>query len=119
MEKFCLFRSHEYQDLYPQEFVRTFVGNTIEEITKAAEDYEAYMSQAYSGGTTKFLRVMDYEEAFNYVYKRAQEILHDPKIPELRRRGELYDFIKSKVKLLSDCYEEYSKFTKDDFIGIL
>lgn len=63
MEKFCQFEVHDYMDMYPRKHVRTFVAEDEEAIKKEAIKYAQHMNKLYSGGTTKFIKVMDVHDA--------------------------------------------------------
>lgn len=67
MEKFCLFELHEYMDMYPQKKVMTFCGETEEDIVSNASIWAKEMSTIYSGGPTKFIKVMSKEEAKSHI----------------------------------------------------
>ncbi len=70
MEKFCRFELHEYMDMYPQEKVVTFKGETEEEIASNAQKWASDMTKNYSGGPTRFIRVMSAEEAKAHIDKQ-------------------------------------------------
>ena len=67
MELFCKFEVHEYMDMYPRDHVRTFIAEDEEAIKKEAIRYAQHMNQNYSGGTTRFIKVMTKEEAEAHV----------------------------------------------------
>jgi hypothetical protein len=67
MELFCKFKVHEYMDMYPRDHVRTFIAEDEEAIKKEAIRYAQHMNQNYSGGTTRFIKVMTKEEAEAHV----------------------------------------------------
>lgn len=67
MELFCKFEVHEYMDMYPRDHVRTFIAKDEETIKKEAIRYAQHMNQNYSGGTTRFIKVMTKEEAEAHV----------------------------------------------------
>lgn len=70
MEKFCRFELHEYMDMYPQEKVVTFKGETEEEIASNAQKWASEMTKNYSGGPTRFIKVMSAEEAKVHIDKQ-------------------------------------------------
>ena len=70
MEKFCRFELHEYMDMYPQEKVVTFKGETEEEIVSNAQKWASDMTKNYSGGPTRFIKVMTAEEAKVHIDKQ-------------------------------------------------
>lgn len=67
MELFCKFEVHEYMDMYPIDHVRTFIAEDEQAIKKEAIRYAQHMNQNYSGGTTRFIKVMTKEEAEAHV----------------------------------------------------
>lgn len=72
MERFCQFEVHDYMDMYPRKHVRTFIADDEEAIRKEAIKYAQHMNKHYSGGTTKFIKVMDIYEA----EKHIMEVIH-------------------------------------------
>lgn len=67
MEKFVLFELHEYMDMYPKKHVMTFKGNDEEDIASNASMWAKEMTRNYSGGPTRFIKVMSKEEAKAHV----------------------------------------------------
>ena len=67
MEKFCLFKVHEYMDMYPSDHVQTMIAEDEEAIKKEAIRFAQHMNQNYSGGTTRFIKVRTKEEAEAHV----------------------------------------------------
>ena len=67
MEKFVKFQTHDYMDMYPCDYVRTFIADDLGSIKLEAIKYAQHMNQNYSGGTTKFIRVMDAQEAKSFI----------------------------------------------------
>lgn len=67
MEKFVKFEIHDYMDMYPRFTVITFKGNNLDEIRANAISYANHMNENYSGGTTKFVKVMSADEARKHV----------------------------------------------------
>ena len=67
MERFVEFEIHEYMDMYPEKGVRTFIGETEEEIETTAKAWAENMNKNYSGGTTRIIKVMSSEEARAYL----------------------------------------------------
>jgi hypothetical protein len=54
-------------DMYPENIVRTFISEDEETIRKEAIRFAQHMNRNYSGGTTKFIKVMTKEEAEAHV----------------------------------------------------
>ena len=63
MELFCEFSVHEYMDEHPRKEVRTFIGESEEDIESKAKEWATQMTLAYYGGPTTFIRVMNKQEA--------------------------------------------------------
>jgi hypothetical protein len=97
MELFCKFEVHEYMDMYPRDHVRTFIAEDEEAIKKEAIRYAQHMNQNYSGGTTRFIKVMTKEEAEAHVKDViAYEDAHPQEDSE--------DFKKEMLDILHRCY---------------
>ena len=67
MEKFVKFQTHDYMDMYPSDYVRTFIADDLGGIKLEAIKYAQHMNRNYSGGTTKFICVMDAQEAKSFI----------------------------------------------------
>ena len=99
MEKFCRFELHEYMDMYPQEKVVTFKGETEEEIASNAQKWASDMTKNYSGGPTRFIKVMTAEEAKVHIDKQiAYEHNH--------WQDDSKDWIEELNRLYNKCYGE-------------
>lgn len=99
MEKFVLFKIHEYMDMYPEKYVRTFIADDEDAIRKEAVKWAKHMDTNYSGGTTSFVCVMSAAEARAYaegLIKEEMDNLRDDS-------GEFIDHVK---RLYNKCYEE-------------
>ena len=97
MELFCEFSVHEYMDEHPSKHVRTFIGENAETIEKTARDYARQMTDAYSGGPTTFIKVMNKEEAEAHIKDViAYEDAHPQEDSE--------DFKKDMLDILHRCY---------------
>ena len=99
MEKFCLFRVHEYMDMYPRDHVQTIIAEDEETIRKEAIRFAQHMNQNYSGGTTTFIKVMSKEEAQAHVDKLADYEKNHP-------QPDSEDFMNGIMKLFNKCYNE-------------
>ena len=98
MEKFCLFKVHDYMDMYPRDHVRTFIADDEESIRKEAIRYAQHMNREYSGGTTKFIKVMSKDEAKKHIDKLIAE--------EMREVHPDHEFIEQVTVLYNKCYIE-------------
>lgn len=76
MKKFCLFKLHEYMDMYPENHIRIMEGENEEAIEKTAIGFAQHMNKNYSGGTTTYIGLMTSEEAKDYIEK----LIDDPKL---------------------------------------
>lgn len=92
-----MFKVHDYMDMYPSDYVRTFKGGTLEDIIKVAKEYVKHMNANYSGGTTSFVKVMTKEEAETWI---------DKELAIAKRHNEPYeDWLSNVTELLYKCYE--------------
>lgn len=98
MEKFCLFKVHDYMDMYPRDHVRTFIADDEESIRKEAIRYAQHMNREYSGGTTKFIKVMSEDEAKKHIDKLIAE--------EMKEAHPDHEFIEQVTTLYNKCYNE-------------
>lgn len=97
MEKFCLFELHEYMDMYPQKKVMTFRGEDEEAIAFNASNWAKEISAIYSGGPTKFIKVMSKEEAKAHI---ESLIAYENQHPQ----DDSEDFIQGAWDLYYKCY---------------
>lgn len=67
MEKFCRFLTHEYMDKSPCIHIRTFKGETLEDVEDNARKWAIEMTKNYSGGPTTFVKVLTKEEAREWI----------------------------------------------------
>ena len=99
MELFCQFEVHDYMDEYPRKHVRTFIANDEESIRKEAIKYAQHMNKYYSGGTTKFIKVMNKDEAEAHIKEICEyEDQHSQEDSETWKQ-EMWD-------LYNKCYNE-------------
>lgn len=73
IKRFCLFELHEYMDMYPTKEVRMYEGKDEADIARQAQEFAKYMTEAYSGGPTHYIRIMSAEEAQKYVQDTINE----------------------------------------------
>lgn len=105
MEKFCLFEIHEYMDMYPSNEVRTFKGADEDEITLHALYWADHMTRNYSGGTTRFVKVMTKVEAADFMVNEFKKCLMTAQLPDdMNIRAALKVTSENNIKLFFDCY---------------
>lgn len=105
MEKFCEFLVHEYMDMHPHVEVRTFKGETEEEIKANAIAWAKEMTAKYSGGPTNFVKILDRTEAADHLCKIYKECLMDTCFPDDINIEEALKVTSEKnIKLFFDCY---------------
>ena len=97
MEKFVLFKVHEYMDMYPREEVVTFSGENEDEIRSNALNWAKEITENYSGGPTRFVKVMSKEEAKKHVEKLVR---HEEVYPQ----DDSETFIREMWNLYYKCY---------------
>lgn len=98
MEKFVEFSLHEYMDMYPTQHVRTMKGENLEDIEKNSKEYAKLMTKQYSGGPTSFVKVMNKEEARQWIDKNIAEIGNNP--DDIDK-----DWIKTVEGIFHSCYD--------------
>lgn len=74
MKRFVEFSVHEYMDECPRTEIRTFKGDTLEQIEASAKEFAEEMTRNYSGGPTKFVKVMTKEDACNWYESEKAKI---------------------------------------------
>ena len=105
MEKFCLFEVHEYMDMYPHKEVRVIEGDDEISIKTKCIDWAAKMSLAYSGGPTRFVKIMTREEAADYMCKIYRECLMNTGWPDdIIIKETLKVTSENNIKLFFNCY---------------
>lgn len=93
MEKFCRFLTHEYMDESPCIHMRTFKGETLEDVENNARNWASEMTKDYSGGPTTFVKVLTKEEAREWIDSEWNSI-HGPNefdLDWLNRVNTIYD----------------------------
>lgn len=98
MERFVKYETHDYMDEFPDECVRTFLGETEKEIETNAKAWCKHMNENYSGGTTKFIKVMSAKEARAYLDAEITKI----KKPDSADK----EWVKDVNALYNKCYTE-------------
>lgn len=97
MELFVKYEEHDYMDMYPVVKVRTFIGKNPTDIKCKAKEWVSYMNQNYSGGTTRFIKILNYEEAYSWCAKLEDEERNNP-------QEDSEEFITRIWNLFSKCY---------------
>lgn len=105
MEKFCEFEVHEYMDMYPRTEVRTIKGEDKAEITANAVKWAKWMTDIYSGGPTRFVKILTKSEAAEYMVSQYKECLMDTRWPDSDNIEEAIKVTSEKnIRLFFDCY---------------
>lgn len=98
IKRFCLFELHEYMDMYPTKKVRMYEGKDEADIARQAREFAKYMTEEYSGGPTRYIRIMSAEEA----QKNVQD--------NINREKKLYpgdmEYINRAVNMYNEAYPE-------------
>lgn len=97
MEKFVLFKVHEYMDMHPEDYVRTFIADDEDAIRTEAIKWANYMKHNYSGGTTTFVRLMGKDEAQRYIQRLIDR---EHRMPQ----DDSQEFIANIKSLFDKCY---------------
>lgn len=79
MRKVCKFEIWDYMDPYPLYRYNRFEGDTLEEIEQKAKQHEEYMSLNWSGGTTKFEKILDLEGMQEWLKSSEEAYKDNPK----------------------------------------
>ena len=100
MRRFVEFEIHEYMDMYPSSSFRA-----MEE--SEAQNFADHMNKNYSGGTTRFVRVLTKEEAIQHTLNEIRDVIKRPTVT--RSDGSLdsvdVEFITNILKELESCYK--------------
>lgn len=100
MRKFVEFEIHEFMDEHPESSFRA-----MEE--SEAQNFADHMNKCYSGGTTRFVRVLTKEEATMHVLNEIKKVLEKPTV--CRKDGSLdtidVEFIDTLIKEFEKCYK--------------
>ena len=100
MRKFIEFEVHDYMSLYPSSSYRA-----MEE--SEAQNFADHMNKNYSGGTTRFVRVLTKEEAAQHVLKEIKSVVKKPTVTN--PDGSLHSI---DVKFIANLLEEFEKCYK-------
>ena len=100
MRKFVEFEIHDYMDMYPRSSFRA-----MEE--SEAQNFADHMNKNYSGGTTRFVRVLTKEEATQHVLKEIKSVIKRPTVtnPDGSLDSVDVEFITKILKELESCYK--------------
>jgi hypothetical protein len=98
MELFVKYEKHDYMDMYPVVEVRTFIGENPTDIECKAKEWVSYMNRNYSGGTTRFIKILNYEEAYNWCAELEEKEYNNP-------QEDSEEFITKIWNLFNKCYK--------------
>ena len=100
MRKFIEFEVHDYMDMYPRSSFRA-----MEE--SEAQNFADHMNKNYSGGTTRFVRVLTKEEATQHVLKEIKSVIKEPTVTLSDGSLDSVDveFIATLLEELEKCYK--------------
>lgn len=98
MELFVKYEKHDYMDMYPVVEVRTFIGKNPTDIKCKAKEWASYMNQNYSGGTTRIIKILNYEEAYNWCTELEEKEHNNP-------QEDSEEFITRIWNLFNKCYK--------------
>lgn len=107
MKRFVEFSLHEYMDEFPRQQVRTWEGDTIQAIEAEAKAWAKQMTELYSGGPTRFIKVWNFNEANKWFINELKSIGDD-------RDASDEEWIENAKKALEECYPE-----NRIFIGVI
>lgn len=97
MKRFCKFELHEYMDAYPQEHIRVFGGESEEDIENNCREFAKGMTNNYSGGPTKFIKIMSTEEAKAHIDTLTEYEKQHP-------QPDSEEFLSNMNELYNECY---------------
>lgn len=98
MKRFVEYETHDYMDEFPERLVTIFHGETEKEIENTAIVWCNYLNNEYSGGTTKFIKVMSAEEARAYIDAESVKIKHPTNVDK--------EWVRKANILYNQCYTE-------------
>lgn len=98
IKRFCLYELHEYMDLHPTKEVRMQEGKDREALREICVRFSRHMNRVYSGGTTKFIKIMSAEEAQKYVQDTIDE-------EKQRYPGDM-EYINKAISMYNEAYPE-------------
>lgn len=96
IKRFCLFELFEYFDEYPSKEVRMFEGTDEADITNKCKEWAHYMTLNYSGGTTKFIKILSASEARKDVKQNIQ-------LEKLNHPGDM-EYIERSIRMYNESY---------------
>lgn len=110
MKKFVEFEVHEYMDMYPSKEIMIIEGGDLIEIQSNAVNWAKEMTDTYSGGPTRFVKILDKSEAIELLVSDYRKCLMEDRSPD-------EDSIKYTLKITSEnnirsffeCYGRHSK----------
>ena len=100
IRKFIEFEVHDYMDMYPHS---SYIAMEESEVQGFAD----YMNKNYSGGTTRFVRVLTKEEAIQHTLDTIRDVIKKPTVT--RSDGSLdsidVESITTLLEELEKCYK--------------
>lgn len=97
MKRFVEFRLHDYMDMCPRKNIRVMEANTLEDIERVSKEFANHMNNEYSGGTTKFIKVMNREEAQKHINNLIDIEVQNP-------QDDSQEFIDKINNMFNECY---------------
>lgn len=105
MKRFCKFTIHEYMDMHPSYITRLFEGKEESEIKATAVEWASEMTKIYSGGPTTFIKILNREEAAEFLTKEFKACLMDTCWPDEDNIEEALKVTsENNIKLFFECY---------------
>lgn len=105
MKKFVEFEVHEYMDMYPSKVIRIFEGKNLIEIQSVAISWAKEMTDTYSGGPTRFVKILDKSEAIELLISDYRKCLMENRFPD---EDNIEDALKvtseNNIRSFFECY---------------
>lgn len=105
MKKFVEFEVYEYMDMYPSKEVRIFEGKNLIEIQSVAISWAKEMTNVYSGGPTRFVKILDKSEAIELLISDYRKCLMEDRFPD---EDNIEDALKvtseNNIRSFFECY---------------
>jgi len=105
MKKFVEFEVYEYMDMYPSKEIKIFEGANLIEIQSKAISWAREMTNVYSGGPTRFVKILDKSEAIELLISDYRKCLMDTSSPdEINIKETLKVTSENNIKSFFECY---------------
>lgn len=105
MKKFVEFEVYEYMDMYPSKVIRIFEGVNFYEIQSAAISWAKEMTDTYSGGPTRFVKILDKSEAVELLVSDYRNCLMETMLPDEQNiEDALRVTSEGNIKSFFECY---------------